>query len=64
MKPCPFALSVLMGLIFLSACSEKKVEPKSEEFEEIWEFTRLVNANLDGAGNMETLDFYQKKGDQ
>lgn len=52
--------AVLLTLsIAISSC--KKEETTTTEK---WQFTKLVNANLDNNGNLATLDIYQKKGNQ
>lgn len=57
MKPLLF--SILIISIFLSSCNKEK-NAQAEK----WQLTKLVNANLDNNGNLESLDFYQKKGNQ
>jgi len=51
---------ILIVLIALSSCNkaEENVQPEK------WQTTRLVNANLNNLGYLESLDFYQKKGNE
>jgi hypothetical protein len=51
--------SILIVSFFLSSC-KKEENVQTEK----WQFTKLVNANLDNNGNLVSLDFYQKKGSQ
>ena len=48
---------ILLTTLFISCTKEIATT-------EGWQFTKLVNATLDNNGNMITLDFYQKKGNQ
>lgn len=51
--------SILITSIFLSSCNkEKNVQPEK------WQFTQIVNANLNNSGYLSSLDFYQKKGSE
>lgn len=48
---------ILLSTLFFS-CKKETTTPES------WQFTKLVNTTLDNNGNMVTLDFYQKKGNE
>lgn len=58
MKTIKIVLSFVIVCISFLSCS--KEEKKSDE----WQFTKMVNANLDNEGGLQTIDIYQQKGDE
>lgn len=58
MKAINIISSIVLASLFLISCKKEIPAPDT------WQFTKLVNANLNNSGNLVSLDFYQKKGDQ
>ena len=58
MKTIKLFLGISLMSLLLFSCKKENATPDT------WQFTKLVNATLDNSGNMVTLDFYQKKGNQ
>jgi len=52
--------SIIMLSIFFLSCKKENTNPSEEK----WQFTKLVNTTLDNSGNLVTMDFYQKKGNE
>ncbi|MBK8672473.1 MAG: hypothetical protein IPN93_05640 [Bacteroidetes bacterium] len=57
-KTSIWSIAIVSTILF--SCKKESTAP----VDETWQFTKLVNANLDNDGNMLSLDFYQQKGDQ
>ncbi|HNM31197.1 MAG TPA: hypothetical protein PKM51_00490 [Chitinophagales bacterium] len=58
MKNFKLFFILIIYCISFSACQKENNEHEG------WQFTKLVNTSLDADGNMTTLDFYQKKGNE
>ncbi len=54
----------IAAVLFILSIAISSCKKENNITTEKWEFTRLINANLDDNGNLESLDFYQKKGNQ
>ena len=52
-KTSIWSIAIVSTILF--SCKKESTAP----VDETWQFTKLVNANLDNDGNMLSLDFYQ-----